>query len=90
MDELGTTPRGEPGGERSTLEDLHAALLYEHFPIGKDELYYGLGSLWLQRDDGSRVEVRELLDQMSRARFESPRQVIDHLARALAQPRARS
>ena len=52
------------------------ALKHERFPIDKPDLYYAVGSLVIHGDAGDRVPVRQLLDRLGAARFETPEEAV--------------
>jgi len=60
-------PTTSPAG----LDQIAAALRAETFPTTKENLYYAVGDLCLEADDGREVPVRDVLDVISVQTFEA-------------------
>lgn len=56
--------------QRAALDQVAAALRAESFPTTKENLYYAVGDLCLEADDGHEVPVRDVLDVISTETFE--------------------
>ena len=56
--------------QRRALDEVAAALRAESFPTSKENLYYAVGDLCLEADDGREVPVRDVLDVVSVQVFE--------------------
>jgi hypothetical protein len=66
------------------LEAVLGALQSESFPMEKEDLYYAVGDLALTDGAGRIVSVREVLDRLDKARFQSVDDVATSLRQAIA------
>jgi len=61
------------------LEVVLSALREEDFPMDKEDLYYAVGDLAVTDGVGRIVAVREVLDRLRKARFQSVEDVAQSL-----------
>jgi hypothetical protein len=61
------------------LEVVLGALREEDFPMDKEDLYYAVGDLAVTDGVGRIVAVREVLDRLRKARFQSVEDVAQSL-----------
>ncbi len=65
------------------MDSIAAALDAEKFPMDKENLYYSIGDMWVQRPNGKDIPIRDVLDHVEAVRFDSPGQAVEALGVAI-------